>query len=101
MDGNGGATALGFDGDCLDPIADAANPKKDYIAIPFAAVTDPAAPPVRHHSLFCRQSLEGKEVECKCWQMNTVNRILLADRIFIFLLLCSHRTWSDYYSCEH
>lgn len=68
MDGNPGAAPLGYDGECLDPIGTPANNKKDYIAIPFATVTDiSATPPVRHHSLFCLDSLEGKDVECKFW----------------------------------
>lgn len=64
MDGNGATP--GFDGDCLDPEGDTANNKKDYIAIPFAEVTDPkatAAPFTTYHSLFCLDSLHEKEVE--------------------------------------
>ncbi|XP_037044410.1 uncharacterized protein LOC119080265 isoform X2 [Bradysia coprophila] len=63
MDGNlGGGTPPGFDNDCLDSSGAAANNKKDYIAIPFAAVTDPAGPVV-YHSLFCLQSLDSKILE--------------------------------------
>lgn len=65
MDGNlGGGTPPGFDNDCLDSTGTAPNNKKDYIAIPFAAVTDPAGPVV-YHSLFCLQSLHNKILECK------------------------------------
>lgn len=68
MDGNNaGGTAVGVDAECLDPGTTPANTKKDYIAIPFATVSDfVASPPTaRRHSLFCLNSLNGKELECK------------------------------------
>lgn len=78
MDGNlAGGAPDGFDNDCLDPTGTPANNVKDYIAIPFAAVTDLAGPTVVHHSLFCLNSLDGKILECKrkyfCGNVITLN----------------------------
>lgn len=66
MDGNPPATgtAVGVDAECLDPSGSTTNNKKDYIAIPFAEVTDSAGA-ITYNSLFCLKSLEGKVVECK------------------------------------
>ncbi len=54
----GSIATPGFDSDCLDGDTAAA---KDYIAIPFAEVTDEDDP----HSLFCDTSLDGQELTCK------------------------------------
>lgn len=67
MDGNPATPPLGFDAECLDPASTPANNKKDYIAIPFASVTDVSVTPmtIRYHNLFCLDSLQDKDVECK------------------------------------
>lgn len=76
MDGNSGTgTADGFDGDCLDPTGAQANNKKDYIAIPFAEVIDSSTNPatLAHHSLFCLDSLDAKDVECKIFSQREMS----------------------------
>lgn len=67
MDGNGVfGTDDGFDDMCLDPDSTSTNTKKDFIAIPFADVIDPAGTPrLTHHSLFCMQSLQAKTLQCR------------------------------------
>ncbi|KAJ6641747.1 hypothetical protein Bhyg_06687 [Pseudolycoriella hygida] len=65
MDGNGATPPLGYDSECLDPSVNSPNNKKDYIAIPFATVTDNSGgtPTSLRHSLFCLKSLNGNTLE--------------------------------------